>query len=99
MQTPSVTRVLAAINRCAPVSVDDSNSPGEWFYLESATLEDLDLYTKLKTHWVSIVGPNKLAFALIFCEDGDDAGVWLHYLDSHIRVEYAFGCHRIDSWF
>jgi hypothetical protein len=93
-------RVLASIQRRTPVTVYDSDGAGEWLRLESDDLWDYELYEKLSRRWLSIVGSKYRCFALTHCMEGEDAGVWLHFLDTdELREEYLPGHRQLPSWF
>ena len=98
--SPAVSKILTSINRYAAVTCDDPKHTGEWFYLESQTLSDMDLFNKLRTNWSQIDGIDALHFALIYCQGDPDGGVWLHHLRTlEAKVEYQTGCHCIPSWY
>ncbi len=95
----AVSQVLARINKITPVSTDDWDGTGEWIYLESEELWDADLLAKLRRNWGVITGPFAHHFALVYCHDEPESGIWLHYLSSYEqRSEYACGCHQVSSW-
>jgi hypothetical protein len=97
--SPAVRQVLDRINEVTPVNVEDYDDTGEWFQLESDELWDQELYANLNSNWYRIVGPYLNFFALIYCQEGDDPGVWLHYLaTSDVQGEYLSGCYLIPSW-
>jgi hypothetical protein len=92
-------RVLAGINTATPVSMYDYDGTGEWFRLESDDLWDYQLYDRLCRRWYGLVGGNSPRFALIHCMEGDEAGVWVHFLEtSEARSEYLPGYHQVGSW-
>jgi hypothetical protein len=99
----AVNQVLAKINQTTPVEIEETN-PGhvkkhhgdaEWFLLESADLEDYDLYDLLRRNWHGIVGLGGKDFALIYCRHDPDSGVWLHYSP---KPYFVPGCRQIPSW-
>lgn len=97
---PGAVETLAAINRHIPVSIEEADSGGEWFRLESYDFEDDRLFSMLRNSWPLLSGRNLLGFALIHCMGGPDSGVWLHHLNSwEKKSEYLHGCHQIPSWF
>jgi hypothetical protein len=92
-------RVLAGVQRTTPVSVSDWNDTGEWLRLESDDLWDYQLYERLCRRWYGLVGGHSPSFALIHCMEGDEAGVWLHFLSTpEAREEYLPGYYQISSW-
>ena len=96
---PAVSQVLNKINEVAPVNVEDYDGTGEWFLLESDELWDYELYATLNSSWYEIVGRYLNFFALLYCQEGDDLGVWLHYLaTSDVQTEYLAGCYQVPSW-
>ncbi len=97
---PVLGSVLNAVQRTARVTIEDPGSTGEWFYLESSTLEDRELYSSLERNWNSIVGHNSINFALLYVMGGTDNGVWIHYFPTpQIASEYLPGCYRLASWY
>ena len=81
--------------------VDDGSADGtnEWFLLESDDLSDNELFYALRAKWYPVVGPNYGRFALIYCVQQPDAGVWLHSLSaSDTPAAYAPGCFKLGSW-
>ena len=94
-----LARTLDRIQKVSRVSIEDYEDEGEWFLLESETLEDPQLFALLQKQWGLIVGPSADSFALILCQAGRDPGVWLHYLDEADEPDdYCEGCHPIVSW-
>ena len=92
-------RVLAGLNKVTPLSLDDYDGTGEWFRLESDELWDYQLYERLCRRWYGVVGNNSRSFALIHCMEGEEAGVWVHFLaTAEARQEYAPGYHQVPSW-
>src|SRR5437588_8396155 len=95
----SVDKVLEGINAVTPVDVEEYDSTNEWFLLESEDLSDHDLYQLLRLKWFHLVGPNYGRFALIYCLQRPDCGVWLHsFAASESPSQFAPGCFQVSSW-
>jgi hypothetical protein len=90
-----LSQVLAQINQTTPVEVENEDGQAEWFLLESADLEDSELYDILDRNWPRIVGVQGGSFALIHCRNEPNSGVWLHYFTTK---QYAPGCHEVATW-
>ncbi len=96
----ALQRVLASIRYKTPVTVNDYDGTGEWLRLESDDLWDYELYEKLCRSWLRTVGAKPRWFALTYCMEGDDAGVWVHFLETEeLRAEYLPGYRELPSWF
>ena len=97
--TNPLSGVLRRINNVAAVDIEDLNDDGEWIRLSSEQLPDRKLYDKLMNRWAGIAGYIH-KFALVYCHTGDEAGVWLHYLDTQqLRSEYQVGCFSVPTWY
>ena len=94
-----VDAVLGKVNSITPVDEEEYDGTDEWFQLESEDLSDNDLFYLLRGKWYPIVGQNYGRFALIYCVQQPDAGVWLHSLTaSDTPSAYAPGCFKVFSW-
>ena len=92
-------QVLARIRGQFNVSISDPFGAGEWFLLKSGDYWDAEFYARLSAAWNGIAGRNRGDFALVYCEGGEDAGVWLHGLDTAARKsQYMAGCFQIPCW-
>ena len=91
--------VLGKINRSISVDVEDYDGTCEWILLESDNLSDNDLFYALRKNWHQIVGQNYGRFALLYCVQQPDSGVWIHCLSaSDTPAAYAPGCFKLGSW-
>ncbi|MBI4905987.1 MAG: hypothetical protein HY820_20305 [Acidobacteria bacterium] len=98
--TAIVSTVLSNIEKVTRISSGGFDGGRDWFHLESKELRDAELYEKLRANWRQITGQYLLSFALVYCREGADCGVWLHYLHSaQHKSEYLPGCHSVPSWF
>jgi hypothetical protein len=89
--------VLERVQQAVNVNIEDWEDKEEWFTIESNDLENSDLYNQLRLQWNRIVGIHSDSFALLHCQGGPDAGVWVHYFDEGPE-EFAPGCHVLMSW-
>ena len=89
--------VLGRVQQAVNVKIEDWEDEEEWFLIESEVLEDSSLYGQLRLEWNRIVGIHANSFALLHCQGGPDAGVWVHYFDEGPE-EFAPGCHVLSSW-
>jgi hypothetical protein len=89
--------VLDRIQQAVKVIIDDWEDKEEWFLIESNYLEDSALYNQVRLQWNQIVSIHYERFALLHCQGGPDAGVWVHFFDEGPE-EFAPGCHLLPSW-
>jgi|SRR6185369_15501739 len=95
----TVDLLIEKINTVAPINVEEYDGTNEWFLLESDELSDHDLYQALRLKWFSLLGPNYGRFALLYCVQRPDPGVWLHsFVASDNPSQFAPGCFQVASW-
>jgi hypothetical protein len=92
--------LLSNISRATPVVARIDGDDGEWTLLTSAYYPADKLYKLLSSGWARIVPQHeRQQFALVHCQQGPNAGVWLHNLATpSLRAGYDVGCYEIDSW-
>jgi hypothetical protein len=95
----AVDKVLAKIDTFTTVYVEEYDGNNEWFLLEGDDLSDDELFYELRRRWAQVVGANYNRFALIYCVQRPDPGVWIHSLSaSNGPSQYAPGCFKVSSW-
>ena len=94
-----VDDVLGKINEETPVKEKPYDRKNEWFQLKSDKLSDDQLYYTLRAKWTKIVGPNYARFALIYCVQRPNPGVWIHsFAASDTPSVFIAGCFKDASW-
>lgn len=91
--------VLDRLQQAVKIEFEDYDGEEEWFQVWSDDLEDSDVYNRIRLHWSHIVGIHAKTFALLHCQGGPDAGVWIHFFDDEGPEEFSPGCHRLSSWY
>jgi len=96
---PTIDKVLSKVNDVASVYVEEYDGTNEWFLIAANDLSDDDLFYELRRKWYQIVGSNYARFALVYCVQRPDCGVWIHYLPaSFTPAVFALGCFKVSSW-
>src|SRR5271166_2282661 len=95
---PQVQGVLQRLTSKVQCQPEASHNDKDWTWIKASGMTSAMLFMQIEKNWSFIMeGPEERNFALIYCEHGRDAGVWLHHLKTPLdRSEYAAGIHRVQ---